>query len=455
MTALSPGSVLVVDDEASIRLTVSMLLRGEGLTVREADGVASALALLDQESFDVVITDLRLGDAEGGIDVLKAVKRGAPHAEVVLLTAFGSIASAVEAVKLGAYDYQSKPFEPDELLLVVRKAMERRALVREVEQLRAKLEREMGVERFVARGPAMASVLDLVRRVAPTDASVLLLGESGTGKELVARMVHARSARVRSPFVAVDCGTLPEHLLESELFGHARGAFTGAVSAKAGLFEEADHGTVFLDEIGELPQALQVKLLRVLQEHTIRRVGTTQPVKIDIRVIAATSRDLAAQVKARAFREDLFYRLNGIVIELPPLRERTEDVIPLAVHFLHTYADRLGRRMSGLSREATDLLLRHRWPGNVRELEKAMERAVVLAGSDTIEPGDLPPAVAGAPEAAASAAAGRTLADVEKAHILATLHAHGWNQAHAAEELGISRSTLWRKLREYGLSPQP
>jgi transcriptional regulator with PAS, ATPase and Fis domain len=265
-------------------------------------------------------------------------------------------------------------------------------------------------------------------------------------------MIHARSARMTRPFVAVDCGTLPEALLESELFGHAKGAFTGAVSAKRGLFEEAHGGTVFLDEIGDLPQLLQVKLLRVLQERTIRPLGTTAPVRIDIRVIAATNRDLAAQVKERAFREDLFYRLNGIAIDLPPLRERAEDVVPLAVHFLRTFAHRLGKDVPSLSPEAVELLLRHPWPGNVRELEKAMERAVVLASGSVILPEDLPPVVLGKPEAGAGARA-RTLADVEKVHILATLHEHGWNQARAAEELGVSRSTLWRKLREYGIRP--
>jgi DNA-binding NtrC family response regulator len=453
MRAMPTGSVLVVDDEQSIRLTVGMLLRGEGLTVREADGLAGAIALLEQEPFDLVVTDLRLGDLEGGLEVLKAVKRKTRDTEVVFLTAFGSIASAVEAVKLGAFDYLSKPFEPDDLVLVVRNAMDRRALVREVEHLRATLEEEMGLSRLVARGPAMARVLDLVRRVAPSEATVLLQGESGTGKELVARMIHARSARVGRPFVAIDCGTLPEALLESELFGHAKGAFTGAAAAKRGLFEEADGGTVLLDEIGELPQQLQVKLLRVLQEQTIRAVGTTAPVKIDIRVIAATNRDLAARVKERAFREDLFYRLNGIVIELPPLRDRAEDVIPLAVHFLRTFRDRLGKDVAGISPEAVELLLRHRWPGNVRELEKAIERAVVLASGDAIVAEDLPPALQGKPEGGARPAHARTLADVEKAHILATLHEHGWNQARAAEELGISRSTLWRKLREYGIGP--
>ena len=447
------GSVLVVDDERSIRLTVAMLLRGEGHSVREAESVATAVTLIEQEPFDLVVTDLRLGNLEGGLEVLKAVKRKAPDTEVVFLTAFGSIASAVESVKLGAFDYLSKPFEPDDLVLVVRNAMDRRALVREVERLRATLEEEMGLSRLVARGSAMKRVLDLVRRVAPSEATVLLQGESGTGKELVARLIHTRSARAGRPFVAIECGAMPETLLESELFGHAKGAFTGAVQAKRGLFEEADGGTVLLDEIGELPPPLQVKLLRVLQEQTIRPVGTNAPVKIDIRVIAATNRDLAAQVKERAFREDLYYRLNGIIIELPPLRDRTEDVVPLAVHFLHAFSDRLGKRVSAISPGAVEMLLRHPWPGNVRELEKAIERAVVLATGEEIVPEDLPPALQGKPEAAPGGARGRTLADVEKAHILATLHEHGWNQARAAEELGISRSTLWRKLREYGVQP--
>jgi two-component system response regulator HydG len=453
MTTPANASVLVVDDERSIRVTVGMLLRGEGLTVREADGVPAAMTLLEQEPFDLVITDLRLGNLEGGLEVLRAVKRKAPDTEVVFLTAFGSIASAVEAVKLGAFDYLSKPFEPDDLVLVVRNAMERRALVREVERLRATLEEEMGLSRLVARGPAMKRVLDLVRRVAPSEATVLLQGESGTGKELVARMIHTRSARAGRPFVAIDCGALPEALLESELFGHAKGAFTGAVQTKRGLFEEADGGTVLLDEIGELPQPLQVKLLRVLQEQTIRPVGTNAHVKIDIRVIAATNRDLAARVKERAFREDLFYRLNGIVVEMPPLRDRAEDVIPLALHFMRTFSDRLGKHVSRISPDAVELLLRHPWPGNVRELEKAVERAVVLASGDEIVSEDLPPALRGKPDAAAGESRGRTLADVEKAHILATLHEHGWNQARAAEELGISRSTLWRKLRDYGIHP--
>jgi DNA-binding NtrC family response regulator len=448
MTASSPGLVLIVDDERSMRLTLSMLLRAEGLTVREAAGVAPAVGLLEQEPFDVVITDLRM-EGEGGIDVLKTAKRVAPQTEVVMLTAFGSIGSAVEAVKLGAFDYLQKPFEPEELVLVVRKALERCALLRELDHLRATLEAELGLTKVVAKGPAMRRLFDLVARVAPSDATILIQGESGTGKELIARMIHARSLRALHPFVAVDCGTLPGPLLESELFGHVKGAFTGAVAAKKGLVEEAHGGTVFLDEIDVLPVSTQVKLHRVLQEHTIRRVGSTTPVTVDIRVLAATNRDLPTLVSQKEFREDLFYRLNGIVVAVPALRDRPEDIIPLAIHFLRTFAERLGKAVTGIAPDAMERLLRHPWPGNVRELEKAMERAAVLTNSDRIQAADLPPAVAGPEDRPGRHARHRSLAEVEKAHILAVCYEHQWNQARAAEELGISRTTLWRKLREY------
>jgi transcriptional regulator with PAS, ATPase and Fis domain len=298
----------------------------------------------------------------------------------------------------------------------------------------------------------MRALLELVCRVAPSDATVLIQGESGTGKELIARALHARSARASGPFVVVDCATLPDALLESELFGHVRGAFTGAVTAKKGLLEEAHQGTVFLDELGALPPSTQVKLLRCLQERTIRRVGSTTPITVDVRVVAATNRDLKELVDRGGFREDLYYRLNGIVLTVPPLRERLEDIVPLAVHFVKRFADKLGRPAPALSAEVVERLVRYPWPGNVRELEKAMERAVVLARRDTIGLEDLPPAVAGEPGPGPSP--GRrwqTLEDVEKAHIVATLHEAGWNQARAAELLGISRTTLWRKLREYGV----
>ncbi len=446
------GSVLIVDDEASMRLTLSLLLRGEGFRVAEAGGAAEALRRIERDGADVVITDLRM-EGESGVEVLRTVKQLSPASEVIILTAYGTIRSAVEAVKLGAYHYLTKPFEPEELLLVVRKAMERRALMREVEFLRAQLRERWGLDRLVAKGAKMQELLELVSRVADSDATILIQGESGTGKELIARAIHARSRRASHPFVPVECGALTETLLESELFGHVRGAFTGALASKKGLFEEGNRGTIFLDEIGSTPLSTQVLLLRVLQEQTIRRVGSHTAVTIDVRVLAASNRDLRHLVETRAFREDLYYRLNGIVLTVPPLRERQEDVIPLAGHFLRHFAERLGKPVLGISAEAMELLLRYAWPGNVRELEKAIERAVVLGQSETIAPHDLPPALTGSAELdlPRPSRKGLSLAEVEKAHILAVLYEQGWNQARAAEELGISRTTLWRKLKDYGI----
>lgn len=446
------GSVLIVDDEASMRLTLSMLLRGEGFRVAEAGGAAEALRRIEREGFDVVVTDLRM-EGEDGVEVLKAVKELSPASEVIILTAYGTIRSAVEAVKLGAYHYLTKPFEPEELLLIVKKAVERRALVREVESLRAQVRREFGLEKIVGKGATMRSLLELVCRVAETDTTILIQGESGTGKELIARAIHARSRRVSHPFIPIDCGALPEPLLESELFGHVRGAFTGAVTAKKGLFEEGHNGTIFLDEIGVIPLSTQVKLLRVLQEQVIRRVGGTSPIKIDVRVVAATNQDLKRLVEKAVFREDLYYRLNGIVLSVPPLRDRREDIILLAGHFLRHFSQRLGKPVVGISPEAMERLLHYPWPGNVRELEKAIERAVVLTQSGTVSVQDLPPALRGSPggETLPVSRKGLSLAEVEKAHILSVLYEHGWNQARAAQELEISRTTLWRKLKEYGI----
>jgi len=447
------ATVLVVDDEASMRVTLSVLLQREGFGVAAVETVGAALRALERSLCDVVITDLRLEDG-GGSDVVQAARRLSPGTEVIVLTAYGSIGSAVELMRLGAFDYLTKPVEPEELVLAVRKALERRALLQEVEFLRDQVRAQFGLEKIVAKGARTRALLDLVGRLAPSDATVLIQGESGTGKELIARAVHARSRRAARPFVVVDCATLPDPLLESELFGHVRGAFTGAVATKKGLFEEANRGTLFLDEIGVMPIPIQAKLLRCLQEQTIRRVGSTTPVTVDVRVLAATNQDLKALVERGLFRDDLYYRLNGIVLTVPPLRERTEDIIPLAGHFLKRFADRAGRPTPGLSPEAVGCLLRHPWPGNVRELEKAVERAVVLSQSDTIRAEDLPPAVAGGPDAGLASGGRRpTLEEVEKAHILAALYESGWNQAKAAEVLGISRTTLWRKLREYGVNP--
>ena len=443
--------LLVVDDEHSARSTFSLLLRKRGHHVVEADGVTAATKVLAEEVFDLVITDLRMPDGDG-LDVLRATKAQAPATEVILLTAYAEWKSAKEAIRLGALDYFEKGQEPDELNHRIDKALAGRALRRENENLRAQLRERYGLPGLIAHSPAMHAVLDLVERVAPTDATVLIQGESGTGKEVIAKAVHHASARATRGFVAVNCGAVPETLLESELFGYVRGAFTGASLNKLGLFEEASGGTLFLDEIAEMPAALQVKLLRALQSGEIRRLGATQASTIDVRVIAATHGDLTALMSQGSFREDLFYRLNVIQVVLPPLRDRREDIPALAEHFLGRSVTKLGRSLR-LSAGALERLLRYPWPGNVRELENAIQRAAILARGETVEPDDLPPHVAAGLQLGPSPALPRqiTLAEAERVHILQTLERFGRNHSGAAEALGIGRTTLWRKLKEYGI----
>jgi DNA-binding NtrC family response regulator len=443
--------LLVVDDEASARSTLALLLRKRGHHVREADGVTTAAKHLAEEVFDLVVTDLRMPDGDG-LDVLRATKAQAPATEVILLTAYAEWKSAKEAIRLGALDYFEKGQEPDELYHRIDKALAGRALRRENENLRAQLRERYGLPGLIAHSPAMHAVLDLVGRVAPTDATVLIQGESGTGKEVIAKAIHHASARAARPFVAVNCGAVPETLLESEIFGYMRGAFTGAAVSKPGLFEEAGGGTLLLDEIAEMPAALQVKLLRALQSGEVRRLGATQATTIDVRVIAATHGDLAALISDGKFREDLFYRLNVIQLVLPPLRDRREDIPALAEHFLGRAAGKLGRPLR-LSAAALERLLRYPWPGNVRELENAIERAAILARRESVEPDDLPPHVTAGLQLGPSPALPRqiSLAEAERVHILQTLERVGGNHSAAAEALGIGRTTLWRKLKEYGL----
>ena len=443
--------LLVVDDERSARTTLALLLRKRGHRVVEADGVTTATKVLTEEVFDLVVTDLRMPDGDG-LDVLRTAKAHAPATEVILLTAYAEWKSAKEAIRLGALDYFEKGQEPDELNHRIDKALAGRALRRENENLRAQLRDRYGLPGVIAQSPAMHAVLDLVERVAPTDATVVIQGESGTGKEVIAKAIHHASARATRPFVAVNCGAVPETLLESELFGYMRGAFTGATVNKLGLFEEADGGTLLLDEIAEMPAALQVKLLRALQSGEIRRLGATQAVTIDVRVIAATHGDLAMLISQGTFREDLFYRLNVFQLVLPPLRDRREDIPALAEHFLARSAGKLGRELR-LSAGALERLLRYPWPGNVRELENAIERAVILARGDSVEPDDLPPHVSAGLQLGPSPTlpGPMTLADAERVHILQTLERFGRNHSGAAEALGIGRTTLWRKLKEYGI----
>jgi DNA-binding NtrC family response regulator len=381
--------VLVVDDQSAMRLTLTALLKQAGHTLMQAGTGDEALAKISENDFDVVITDLKL-DKVTGLEVLQAAKVNNPQTEVIVLTGFGSIESAVAAMKAGAIDYLTKPFDTEELLLAVQRAMERQRLRSEVQRLRSAVEEK---EQFkpgsiVSASSAMSEVLEMVKRVAPTDATVLIQGESGTGKELIARAIHQNSPRHDQQFIPINCGALPENLLESELFGHVKGAFTGAHQNKKGLFEEADGGTLFLDEIGETTPPTQVKLLRVLQDMEVRRVGGNTPVKVDVRLVAATNQKLLERIEEGAFREDLYYRLQVILIGLPPLRDRPEEIIPIAEHYLGVYSQKFNKQVNGFTAEAKHALLDYSWPGNIRELINAIERAVILARTAEIGPED-------------------------------------------------------------------
>jgi two-component system, NtrC family, response regulator PilR len=390
------GSILVVDDEQSMRELLEILLGKAGHEVTSVADAAGALARLAGAAFDLVITDLRLGRGSG-LDVLKAVKAASPATEVVVVTAFATTETAIQAMKAGAYDYVLKPFKVEELKLVVEKALEHRALLAENRALRHRVgEHRPGGEAILGASPAIGEVRELVEKVAPTRTTVLVMGESGTGKEVVARAIHDKGPRHDQPFVAINCGAIPEGLIESELFGHEKGSFTGAALQKQGLFEVAGSGTLFLDEVAELPQVLQVKLLRALQERKIRRVGGSADLAVAARIIAATNRDLSEEVKAGRFREDLYYRLNVIQVKMPPLRERREDLPLFLDHFLDRFAAELGRPRPAVSPEAQRLLLAYGYPGNVRELANVLERAVTLCDGGVIEAASLPPAVRGA-----------------------------------------------------------
>ena len=382
--------ILLVDDESSMRLTLTALLKRANHTLMQASTGEDAIAKIDDNHFDLVITDLNLSGA-GGLEVLKAAKLSNPQTEVVLLTGYGSIETAVAAMKAGAIDYLTKPVDTEELLMTIERATERQKLKSEVARLRTEVESKGSFNsgNIVASSPAMHDVLQMVERVAPTDAAVLIQGESGTGKELIARAIHQNSDRKNEAFIPINCGALPENLLESELFGHMKGAFTGAHQNKKGLFEEADGGTLFLDEIGEMTAPTQVKLLRVLQDQEVRRVGANTGVKVDVRIVAATNQNLMSNIESGAFREDLYYRLQVIVIHLPPLRERLEEVLPIATHYLKNYAQKFRKTLNGFTPAAEKALKEYSWPGNIRELINAVERAAILCRGDVVEPDDL------------------------------------------------------------------
>jgi DNA-binding NtrC family response regulator len=445
------GTILVVDDEPEMRALLQDVLQGRGHHVTVAQSGREALKRLAEAECAVVLTDLRMKEMQG-IELLGEIKRSYPDINVILMTAFGSVETAIEAMKQGAYDYLVKPIKNEELIRVTERAVREAALRREVNRLRREVHKEYSFHQILGKSKPMREVFDLIRRVADSPTNVLITGESGTGKELVAKAIHYNSDRREGPFVPVNCAAIPETLLESELFGHMKGAFTDAKADKRGLFEEAQKGTLLLDEISELPLMLQAKLLRVIQEREVRRVGSTRAVPVDVRIIAATNLMLAEEVKAKRFREDLFYRLNVIEIRLPPLRERKEDIPLLVEAFLRKCAEASHKEVRGMTESALAMLIDSPWPGNVRELENVIERAVTLARGVKIMPEDLPPAIRGArgERRVIDEAAERTLPlqEVEKEYILRILEKTGGNKYQTAQVLGIDRKTLYRKLAE-------
>ena len=453
--------ILVVDDEESIREFLEIMLKKEGYEVTLAEDGQKAKDLLSKKTFDMIISDLQMPHVTG-IELLKHVKDSYPDTVFMLITAFGTTETAVEAMKMGAYDYLTKPFKIDEVRMNIQNALRSRNLEVENRSLKKELVKEYSFQNMVGNSPAMHSIFDMVKRVSQTPTNVLITGESGTGKEVVAKAIHYNGPLKDKPFVTVNCGAIPENLMESEMFGHKKGSFTGAVADKAGLFEVADGGTLFLDEVGELPLTIQVKLLRAIQERVIRRVGSTDDMKVDVRIIAATNRNLEEMVAKGGFRQDLFYRLNVINIKTPSLRERREDIPLLANHFLKKYNDRLTKNIGAISTEAMEILKKYDYPGNVRELENLIERTVALEGGATILPESLPPMV--------NTSSGRKMASsneieigddgvdldkvmgqIEKELLVKAIHAAGGVKKRAAKLLHISFRSMRYRIEKYNL----
>jgi two-component system response regulator HydG len=436
------GKILVVDDQRNMRTTLAMMLKGGGHDVDEAGEGAQAIDMAGKGAYDIVLTDLRLGHVTG-IEVLRAVKEAQPLTEVIVMTAYGTIESAVEAMRLGAFDYIQKPFTEQELVVKIDRAIERRRLHGQVSLLANEFREKYRFENIIGRSQAIRDVLSRVTRIAPTDATVLITGESGTGKEMVAKAIHANSNRSDKPFVPVNCAAITETLLESELFGHARGSFTGAVSARKGLFEEADGGTFFFDEIAETPPSFQAKLLRVIQEGEVRRIGENKAIKVDVRIIAATNQDLAVSIAEKRFRQDLYYRLNVARFQLPPLRDRREDIALLVEFFLDKYNRKMNRK-ARLGDGVIEALWRYEFPGNIRELENMVEQAVALSNGEISTDDIIPESPKSPPPGGRSLAAAVDAA--ERAAIEVALRETNGSKERAADLLQISHTTLWRKM---------
>jgi DNA-binding NtrC family response regulator len=453
MTSDTPrGAILVVDDEPSVRHSLGSWFEKDGYDVATAENATSALRSLRDRHYDVVLLDIRMPGMDG-MELQEHIHRIDPGIAVIMITAFASVETAVRALKQGAFDYVTKPIDPDELSHLVARAFEQRRLRSENRQLRESLDaRLVGSESIVGDSPAIRKMRQLIEHVAPTDATVLIRGESGTGKELVARAIHAASPRRYFPIVPVNCGALAENLLESELFGHERGAFTGAQLRRKGKVEMADGGTLFLDEVGAISPKMQIDLLRVLESHEVVRVGANRPVQVDFRILCATNEDLEKAVAEGRFREDFYYRINVFTIEAPPLRARRSDIPLLAEHFLHHFARQMDKRIEAIAPRAMELLTAHDWPGNVRELANAIERAMVVGQPPAIRPEDLPLwRRSSANGGGGGGDGGDSLADVERRHIAEVLERTGWNVSRTAEVLEVDRATVYNKIKRYGL----
>ncbi len=439
--------ILIVDDENRMRETLAIILDGQGYEVEQVGDGVTALEVLEHEIYDLLITDLRM-DPISGIDLLREVQRRDIKIAVIMITAFGTIESAVEAMKLGACDYLTKPFQRDEILLKVRSALEKQRLARRIELYEKEFGDHYAVENIIGCSEQMREVIQTIQIVANSDTTVLITGETGTGKELVAKAIHNLSRRKKGPFVAINCAALPEQLLESELFGHARGAFTGASAMRKGLMEEADGGTFFLDEVSSMPLGLQAKLLRALQEKAIRRVGENKTINLDVRIVSATNENLLEKVREHTFRQDLYYRLSVVPIQLPPLRVRSGDILKLAEHFLREFSRREHKQIKGFDTSAVVALNSYPYPGNVRELENIIERAVTLCRGNIITARELPAELKTHSEPNNL----KALEQQEKALVEIAVKRNVGNLDKAAEELGIGRTTLWRKMKRYGIA---
>ncbi len=445
------ANILIIDDEESIQDSLRQVLRKEGFQVKIAKDGHEGLALFNSENYQAVFLDLRLPGIKG-MQVLSQIKETNPETPVIIITGYASIESAVEAIKRGAFDYMAKPFTPEEVRIITKKALDSRKMLIENIYLRSELEAKTDSQMVVGKSMAMKKVMDIICRVSPTETTVLITGESGTGKELIAQEIHRHSLRFKAPFVVVDCGALVETLFESELFGHVKGSFTGAHETKHGRFEVAHGGTIFFDEISNISLNIQAKLLRVIQEREVTRIGSSKPIKVDVRILAATNENLAEAVSKGKFREDLFYRLSVVPVHLPPLRERKEDVPSLVEHFLQKYNKKAKKNIKGISPQALKALTEYDWPGNIRELENTIERAVVLSKGNGLDIEDLMYHGISASSSILPPLGGKykTLEEIEKEYIKGVLRAQYGNKSRSANILGIDRKTLWAKIKRFG-----